>query len=71
MGFSHMMASGYLLGNQSLQRLISLKIGVTKIGTECGLREKDGSPSRQQLFELPWETEQDSHYMKGHEDKRE
>lgn len=59
MGFSHMITSGYLLGNQSLQRLIYKKIGVTKIGTECGLREKGGSPSRQQPFEFPWETEQD------------
>lgn len=59
MGFSHMVASGYLLSNQNLQRLICLKIGVTKIGTGCGLRE-DGSPSRQQQFEFHWETEQDS-----------
>lgn len=55
-----MMATGCVLGGQSLQKLLChahLNIGVMEIA--CGMRERDGPLARLQLFDLPWEREQD------------
>lgn len=38
---------------------VHLNIGVMEIAPECGMRDRDGPAATLQLFELPWEREQD------------